>query len=215
MKISKVRRWRRELRLALAATCIILPASAFGQSALAQGLDTSASPGSMTMSSSPCVGTEVLLSLATDTKGASVNTVSALLVQSLSFGANEVTSAAGTGAGATRATSTPINLVLRSSRASLALFTDVLTGQPLPGVTINFVSVRGSQPRVCRAMVLVGARVTSYQESITSGGPGATDAVTFSYTAVKISEAGQAAASPVVSWNTITNQQTDTPNPAS
>lgn len=213
---TNVRRWRWGSSGALALAGISLAVYALQGTAQAQPLARPRTlAGPPVAATAPCTGKAVLLSVpdtgAGQAKGETTAAGGALdiPVSSLSFGLSSPSQVAGTGAGAGKATFSAISMVLPSSTTTLALYSAALLGHHLPVVTLDYVTsnTRGAA-QLCREISLGQAMVTSFQESISSNGGGAADALSLDFQTIKISDLGQPAGSTAltsVGWDRVKN----------
>jgi type VI protein secretion system component Hcp len=190
----------------LLVTGVIAPAYVSRDAAHAQhGDDGGAAALTPHLATSPCTGKSVVLLIPNEHGGSTSATTAGpqyLTVDALSFGASRSVTGASVGKLAVSA----INVRFAWGSPTLALYSDALTGRTLPGATLDYITSNSNGPvQVCRAIALTDATVTSFQESVQSRGPGATDSVTLDFKLIKVTDFGHPPNSASVTWDVAKN----------
>jgi hypothetical protein len=190
----------------LLPACLIVPTYTFRGVAHAQyygdGGTVARTPQPAT---SACTGKSVLLLIPNEPIGSTSTNIAVpqyLKVDTLSFGVSR--SVSGTPVGKPAAFA--INVQFAWGSPTLALYSDALTARILPAVTLDYITSNTKGPvQICRAIALTDVTVTSFQESIQSRGPGATDSIALDFRVIKITDFGYPPNSASVTWNVTKN----------
>jgi Type VI secretion system effector, Hcp len=202
------RRWVISLGIvALAAIAPLAVSAATQQQAPAHAQSSPVHTAAIVPTAGPtsvCVGTQAYFAIPTSV-GAPIDLTNATPLLSVDgFQANTTTiGSAGGGAGAGKATFSPLILSMRPNPGTEALFTTLATGAHYDEVAVLFVGKSGGVQTVCRTIRMRLVFITKLEEEFgvnTSGPSGPVDVVTLVFGALTATDGGSTA-----TWSVVTN----------